>query len=106
MVLINLFEGQQRRTRGFPDSSVGNESACSVGDLGSMPRLGRSPGEGIRLPTPVFWPGEFRGLFSPWGCKESDTTEGFHSLNRESDREQTYGQGGRRGGRRGDVWRE
>ena len=34
----------------------------------------RSPGWG-RLPTPVFWPGEFHGLYSPWGCKESDTTE-------------------------------
>ena len=28
-----------------------------------------------RLPTPVFWPGEFHGLYSPWGGKESDTTE-------------------------------
>ena len=28
-----------------------------------------------RLPTPVFWPGEFHGLYSPWGCKESDTAE-------------------------------
>ena len=28
-----------------------------------------------RLPTPVFWPGEFHGLYSPWGRKESDTTE-------------------------------
>ena len=27
-----------------------------------------------RLPTPVFWPGEFHG-YSPWGCKESDRTE-------------------------------
>ena len=26
-----------------------------------------------RLPTPVFWPGEFHGLYSPWGHKESDT---------------------------------
>ena len=23
----------------------------------------------------VFWPGEFHGLYSPWGCKELDTTE-------------------------------
>ena len=37
--------------------------------------LGRSPGEGKGLPTPVFWPGEFHGLYSPWGRKESDTTE-------------------------------
>ena len=28
-----------------------------------------------RLPTPVFWPGEFHGLYSPWGHKESDVTE-------------------------------
>ena len=28
-----------------------------------------------RLPTPVFWPGEFHGLYSPWGRKESDMTE-------------------------------
>ena len=28
-----------------------------------------------KLPTPVFWPGEFHGLCSPWGSKESDTTE-------------------------------
>ena len=28
------------------------------------------------LPTAVFWPGEFHGLYSPWGHKESDTTEG------------------------------
>ena len=28
-----------------------------------------------RLPTPVFWPGEFHGQYSPWGCKELDRTE-------------------------------
>ena len=31
---------------GFRDSSVGKESACNAGDLGSIPGLGRSPGEG------------------------------------------------------------
>ena len=31
---------------GFPYSSVSKESACNAGDLGSIPRLGRSPGEG------------------------------------------------------------
>ena len=31
---------------GFPDSSVGKASACNAGDLGSIPVLGRSPGEG------------------------------------------------------------
>ena len=33
------------------------------------------PLEKERLPTPVFWPEEFHGLYSPWGHKESDTTE-------------------------------
>ena len=31
---------------GFPGSSDGKESACNAGDLGSIPGLGRSPGEG------------------------------------------------------------
>ena len=31
---------------GFPCSSVGKESACRAGDLGSIPGWGRSPGEG------------------------------------------------------------
>ena len=32
--------------RGFSDSSVGKESSCNAGGLGSIPGLGRSPGEG------------------------------------------------------------
>ena len=31
---------------GFPCGSAGKESACNVGDLGLIPGLGRSPGEG------------------------------------------------------------
>ena len=31
---------------GFPGGSDGKESACDAGDLGSIPGLGRSPGEG------------------------------------------------------------
>ena len=111
---------------GFPSSSAGRESTCNTGNLGSMPGLGRSPGEGKcyplqysglensmdcivhgftksrtrlpwwrrrqsiclqcgrpgfdpwvgkilwrreMLPTPVFWPGEFHGLYSPWSHK-------------------------------------
>ena len=34
----------------FPCGSVGKESACNAGDLGSIPGLGRSPGEGKRYP--------------------------------------------------------
>ena len=35
---------------GFPYGPVGKESACSVGDLGLIPGLGRSPGEGKGYP--------------------------------------------------------
>ena len=34
----------------FPDNSVGKESACNVGDLGSIPGSRRSPGEGNSNP--------------------------------------------------------
>ena len=34
-----------QNTSGFPDSSVGKESTCSVGDLGLIPGLRRCPGE-------------------------------------------------------------
>ena len=37
--------------------------------------VGKIPWRRGRLPTPVFWPGEFHGLSSLWGCKESDATE-------------------------------
>ena len=35
---------------GFPDNSVGKESACNAGDLGWIPGLGRFPGEGMGYP--------------------------------------------------------
>ena len=34
----------------FPGGSAGKESACNAGDLGSIPGLGRSPGEGKGYP--------------------------------------------------------
>ena len=34
----------------FPGNSAGEESSCNAGDLGSIPGLGRSTGEGIRYP--------------------------------------------------------
>ena len=45
------------------------------GRPGFDPWIGKIPWLRERLPTPVFWPGEFHGLHSPCGCKESDTTE-------------------------------
>ena len=42
--------------KGFPDGLVGKESACDAGDPGSIPRWGRSPGEGIGNPLQYSWP--------------------------------------------------
>ena len=58
----------------------GKESACKAGDLGSIPGLGRFPWRREWQPTPVFLSGEFQGQrsladYSPWGHRESDTTE-------------------------------
>ena len=65
---------------GFPGGSDGKEYACNAGDLGSIPGLERFPWRRAWQPPPVFLPGEFRGQrslagYSPWGHKESDTTE-------------------------------
>ena len=40
---------------GFPDSSVGKESACNAGDPSSIPGSGRSAGEGIGYPPQYSW---------------------------------------------------
>jgi hypothetical protein len=51
---------------GFPDSSGGKESACSVGDSYSIPGSGRSSREW--QPTPVFLPEKSHGQRSLAGC--------------------------------------
>ena len=99
---------------GFPGSSVGKESACNAGDLGLIPGLGSSSGEGIGYPLQYSWASlvaqlvknrlqcgrprfdswvrkipwrgkgypfqyfsleNFMDCISPWGLKESYTTE-------------------------------
>ena len=65
---------------GFPSGSDGKESTCNVGDLGSIPGMGRSPGEGHGNPlqySSLENPHRQRSLvgYSPWGHKESDMTE-------------------------------
>ena len=49
-----------------------DSSKCLIPGL-----VGKTPWRRERLATPVFWPGEFHGLYSPWGRKESDMTD-FH----------------------------
>ena len=39
------------------------------------PWVGKIPWRRERLPTPVYWSGQFHELYSSWGCKESDMTE-------------------------------
>ena len=51
-----------RYIHGFPDSSVGKESACNAGDLGLIPGLGRSPGEGKGYPL------QYSGLENSMDC--------------------------------------
>ena len=82
---------------GIPGGSDGKESAYSAGEPGSIPGSGGSAGwedpleKGMATHS-VFLPGEFHGQrslagYSPWGCKESDTTEPlihFHCLYVES----------------------
>ena len=51
-------------TVAFAGGSAGKESACSAGDL-----CREDPLEKGKATTPVFWPGEFHGLYSPWGRK-------------------------------------
>ena len=57
-----------------PEYWSGIESSHNAGDLGLIPGL-EDPRRRERLPTLVFWPGEFHGLYNPWGCKELDMTE-------------------------------
>ena len=55
-VLLSLcFKNMEFRYYHFPHSSVGKESACNVGDLNSIPGLGRSAGEGIGYLLQCYW---------------------------------------------------
>ena len=75
---------------GFPGGSAGKESACSAGDLGSIPALGRSPGEGKSYPL------QYSSLENSMdyteGRKESDMTERL-SLSNAGDAGSIPGQG-------------
>ena len=66
--------GHNLETECFPGSSAGKDLPAMQGRPGFDPWDGKMPWRRKRLPTPVFQPGEFHGLYSPWGCKELDTT--------------------------------
>ena len=54
MLVISFTSQSHSRGRGFPGSSAGKHSACNAGDPGSIPGLGRAPGEGIGYPIQYF----------------------------------------------------
>ena len=65
---------------GFPGDPDSKESACNVGNLDSMPGLGRSLGGGHGNPLQYSYLEKPHGQmslagYSPWGLKESDMTE-------------------------------
>ena len=62
-VMSLLFNTLSRFVVGFPGSSAGKESACNMGDLGSIPELGRFPGEGKDYPL------QDSGLEKPTGSQ-------------------------------------
>ena len=73
---------------GFPGGSEGKESASNVGDLDSIPGW-KDPLEGAWQLTSVFLPGKSQGQRSmagnsPWGRKESDTTDWLSLQNSNS----------------------
>ena len=67
---------------GFSGGSLVKNLPANAGNMGSIPSLGRSPGEGNGYPLRL--PGEFRGQrslvgYRPWGRRELCTTE-LHSI--------------------------
>ena len=61
---------------GFPDSSVGKESACNTGDMGSIPGFGRSPGEGKGYPL------QYSGLENSMDCIVHGIAKSWTRLNK------------------------
>ena len=74
--ILPLPEGKQSFSYlGFPDGLDSKEFTCNAEDLGSIPGLGRSPGEGKCYPLQYSGQENSMDSMHPSGCKESDTTE-------------------------------
>ena len=54
---------------GIPLGSAGKESTCNVGDLGSIPGLERSAGEGNGYPLQYSRLENYMNYIYPWGCR-------------------------------------
>ena len=69
----------------FPGGSDGKSTCLQCGRPGFDPCIGKIPWRRKRQPTPVLLPEKSHGRrslvgYSPWGHKESDTTEQLHSI--------------------------
>ena len=69
---------------GFHCGSTGKRICLRSRRPGFNSWVGKIPWRREKLPTPVSWPGEFHGLCSPWGHKESGMTATFTSLSHRS----------------------
>ena len=72
--LLNYLKINYRHHEGFPDSSVGKESACNVGDPGSIPGSERSTQEGIGYPP------QYSGLENSRDCIVHGVTKRWTQL--------------------------
>ena len=86
----------------FPGSSAGKESTCNTGRPQFDFWVWKIPWRWEWLPTQGFRPGEFHGLYGPWGHKQSNMIERlhFHFLQKQSPcgvRASTQNSGGTRG---------
>ena len=80
MVSMINYKDYSNEDLGFPGGSEGKQSVCNAGDLGSIPRLGRSSVAGHGNPLQYSClenPHGQRNLvdYSLWGHKELNTTE-------------------------------
>ena len=69
VALHNIYFSTNYFFLGFPGGSAGKESTCSAGDLGSIPGLGRSPGEGNCYSLQYSGLENSMDLYSPWGLR-------------------------------------
>ena len=75
LLLVSSVPTEEKSHKRFPCDSTGKESTCNAGDLGSIPGLGRSPGEGKGYPL------QYSGLENPMDCIVHGVTKSWTQLN-------------------------
>ena len=79
-IMVYFFNQIRKRLSGLPSWLSWERIQLQCRRPAFDPWVGKMLWRREGLPTPVFWPGEFHGLCSPWGHKESDPTEDFLSF--------------------------